>query len=66
MGRSAAPLYLELIRTTPGTPFTREKLKLERLKELRATIEALRDEPDTDDPLIAWALENAPADERGR
>lgn len=64
MGRSATPLYLELIRTTPGTPFTRDKLKLERLRELRATIDALRGEPDASDLLLAGALENVAVRQR--
>ncbi len=55
MARSAAQSSsLELIRFTPGTPLGLEKLKLERLRELRATIDSLRQEQQDDDPLLAW------------
>lgn len=32
-----------------------EQLKLERLRELRSTIDALRVEQESADPLLAWA-----------
>lgn len=33
-----------------------EELKLERLRELRSTIDALRVERESGDPLLAWAI----------
>lgn len=33
-----------------------EQLKLERLRELRSTIDALRVERESEDPLLAWAI----------
>lgn len=65
MGRSAAPLYLELIRTAPGTTLTRDQLKQERLRELRATIDALRRDSGPPDPLLTWLLDTSPG-ERSR
>jgi hypothetical protein len=56
MAASAAQnLYLELIRFNPGASLGLEQLKLERLRELRATIESLRREQRDEDPLLAWA-----------
>ena len=34
-----------------------EQLKLERLRELRSTIDALRVEQEAGDPLLAWAID---------
>jgi hypothetical protein len=34
-----------------------ERIKLDRLRELRATIEALRVEQTASDPLLAWVME---------
>jgi hypothetical protein len=42
----------------PGLP---EHDKLDRLRELRAAIEALRDEHEPRDPLVAWAMATARA-----
>jgi hypothetical protein len=57
MARSAArPQFLEIIRVTPGTP-AGEQVKLDRLRELHATIEALRREQRNEDPLLAWVME---------
>lgn len=38
------------------TAAEREELRLDRLRELRATIEALRHEQTSRDPLLAWVL----------
>jgi hypothetical protein len=54
---AARPLFVELMKLTPCTPLQLEQLKLERLRELRAAIEALRGEQRTADPLLAWVLE---------
>ena len=43
------------------SPSELEQLKLERLRELRSTIDALRGEQESNDPLLAWAI----AQERG-
>ncbi len=40
-----------------------EQLKLERLRELRSTIDALRVEQETADPLLAWVLRGDEAQE---
>lgn len=65
MGRLATPLYLELIKTAPGASLERERLKLDRLRELRATIDALRGEPCDSDPLLQWVLHAQAERERG-
>ena len=36
------------------TPMELEQRKLDRLRELRATIDALRGEQESQDPLLAW------------
>ena len=38
------------------SPDELEQLKLERLRELRSTIDALRGETESRDPLLAWAI----------
>ena len=45
-----------------------EQLKLARLRELRSTIDALRSERESQDPLLAWAIgqEQAPDEPRHR
>lgn len=40
----------------PPTPLQLEQRKLDRLRELRAFIDSLRQEPGQD-PLLAWAAE---------
>lgn len=40
-----------------------EQLKLERLRELRSTIDALRVEGESEDPLLAWAIGQEYAEE---
>lgn len=39
-----------------------EQLKLERLRELRSTIDALRCERESGDPLLAWAIDQESAE----
>jgi hypothetical protein len=57
MARSAAsPQYLELVRFTPGTPGL-EQVKLDRLRELQAAIDALRRQPQND-PLLEWVVQS--------
>jgi hypothetical protein len=52
---AARPVLLELVAASP-TPLALDTLKLERLRELRATIDALRHEQASADPLMAWVL----------
>ena len=40
-----------------------EQLKLERLRELRSTIDALRVEQEAGDPLLAWAIDQEQTEE---
>jgi len=40
-----------------------EQLKLERLRELRSTIDALRVEQEAGDPLRAWAIDREQTEE---
>lgn len=40
-----------------------EQLKLERLRELRSTIDTLRVEQESGDPLLAWAIDQEQAEE---
>jgi hypothetical protein len=56
-GTAARPLWLDLMKFTPCTPFELERLKLDRLRELRATIDSLRHEHQARDPLMAWVME---------
>jgi hypothetical protein len=63
--RAARPLFIELMKLTPCTPVELEQLKLERLRELRAAIDALRCEQQAADPLLAWVLEQEMADKPG-
>lgn len=58
-GSAARPLWLELMKFTPCTPHELEQLKLDRLRELRATIDAMRCEQDARDPLVARVMEQA-------
>ena len=53
---ASRPLWLELMRLTPCTSHELEQLKLDRLRELRATIDALRCMQQAD-PLLAWVME---------
>jgi hypothetical protein len=39
------------------TPAELAQLKLDRLRELRSAIDALRCEQETRDPLLAWAID---------
>jgi hypothetical protein len=43
----------------PLTSVEREQLRRDRLMELRATIEAIRHEQTSHDPLLAWVLQGA-------
>jgi hypothetical protein len=55
------PLYLDLVSSPPGASVELEQIKLDRLRELRATIDALRTEQTAADPLLAWVMrQNAP------
>ena len=55
-GSAARDHRLELVSFTPCTTLELEQRKLDRLRELRATIEALRGERESADPLLAWVL----------
>lgn len=57
MAQSAArPLYFDLVRSSPGASVELGQIKLDRLRELRATIDALRTEQTAADPLLAWVM----------
>ena len=43
-----------------------ERLKLERLRELRAVIDTLRHECEAQDPLLAWVVDRERAESRQR
>lgn len=49
----------QAISLVPGplTAVEREQHRLDRLLELRATIDALRNEQTSSDPLLAWVVE---------
>ncbi len=49
----------QIISAVPGplTATEREQHRLDRLLELRATIDALRTEQTSRDPLLAWVIE---------
>lgn len=51
-------LYLHAVPFTREPPL-RERDKLDRLRELRAAIEALRQETSSQDPLLAWVVEQS-------
>ncbi|HUQ12199.1 MAG TPA: hypothetical protein VM146_17955 [Steroidobacteraceae bacterium] len=44
------------------SPVELEQYRLERLRELRMTIDALRNEQVTADPLLAWVIEHEGAE----
>jgi hypothetical protein len=54
-GNAARDLRLEVVKLSPCPPLEKER-KLDRLRELRATIDALRGEREAEDPLLAWVL----------
>lgn len=54
-GDAARNSRLALVRMWPCAPADEEERKLDRLRELRATIEALRRDQGPEDPLLAWA-----------
>jgi hypothetical protein len=54
-GAAARPVLLDLVSVSP-TPLALDTLKRERLQELRAAIDALREEQTARDPLLAWAI----------
>jgi hypothetical protein len=43
-----------------------ERHKLDRLRELRAVIDALRHECEAQDPLLAWVIDREKAENRRR
>jgi hypothetical protein len=53
-GNAARNSRFALVRMWPCTPADEEQRKLDRLRELRATIEALRGDQESEDPLLAW------------
>lgn len=54
-------LYLHAV-PMPLRAAAPEHFKLDRLRELRATIDALRQEKSAHDPLLAWVVEQARQD----
>lgn len=66
MAQSAAcPRYFDLVWTSPAPSVDLERIKLDRLRELRATIDALRVEQTASDPLLAWVMaQNSPPGDR--
>jgi hypothetical protein len=58
MARSAIrPQIFDLVGASPARSVELESVKLDRLRELRATIDALRTEQTADDPLLAWVMQ---------
>ena len=58
-----SPVARSAWREAPdGSP----RLKLDRLRELRAVIETLRCEREAQDPLLAWIIEQERVDNRRR
>lgn len=51
-------LYLHAVPGSP-VPTTLEQHKLDRLRELRATIDALRQADSSQDPLLSWVVGQA-------
>jgi hypothetical protein len=56
-GNAVRITRLELVRRTTCASLELELRKLDRLRELRATIDSLRDQQESADPLLAWVLE---------
>jgi hypothetical protein len=54
--------FLNLQSTMPTADL--ESLKLDRLRELKATIESLRCEQSSHDPLLDWAIAEASRTQR--
>jgi hypothetical protein len=54
-GAATRPAPLELVSASPR-PVSLDTLKRERLRALRAAIDALQDERAARDPLLAWAI----------
>lgn len=52
----AARNALEVLCYDTCSPQELGQRKLDRLRELRAVIDSLRDERESNDPLLAWAL----------
>jgi hypothetical protein len=44
------------LQSCPPTPGELEQRKLDRLRELRAVIDSLREVPERRDPLLAWVI----------
>lgn len=62
---AARPQYFDLVWTSQSQSVDLEQVKLDRLRELRATIDALRTQQTAADPLLAWVMEqNRPPGER--
>jgi maltose-binding protein MalE len=55
----AAANHLFSVVPGPMTAAEREQHRLDRLRELRATIDALRNEQTSNDPLLAWVIAQA-------
>lgn len=53
------PLYFDLVGSAPGASLELDQIKLDRLRELRATIDALRTEQTAADPLMGWVISQA-------
>lgn len=64
MAQSAIrPQFFDLVWASPAQSVDLESIKLDRLRELRATIDALRTEQTAADPLLAWVMQQRSADE---
>lgn len=62
---AARPQYFDLVWTSPAESVDLDRIKLDRLRELRAAIDALRTEQTAADPLLAWVMQqNRPTGER--
>jgi hypothetical protein len=60
MASIMAAQYGQFIESNEGA----ERLKLERLRELRAVIDSLRHECESQDPLLAWVIARENAENR--
>lgn len=60
MSASANQIIKAVAQTLSPTEL--EQLRIDRLRELRMTIDALRHEQVTGDPLLAWVIENEEVD----
>jgi hypothetical protein len=66
MAYSVARTALEIMSFDPCTPQELEQRRIDRLRELRAIVDALRCERETADPLLAWVRDQEHRDSGNR